>query len=434
MKTKHILLLIFALAALLCATVGAAFLYWDHSEAKQMEELRGCTHEYWENGRCAVCGQPCGHYYSLGECMICGMPCPHEWYDSRCVICALDCEHEYSQGSCRFCGAICPHEWHDGKCTICGFACEHTQHDQNGLCKSCGKKQVHRYLNGVCACGATPIVYDCYLPQELFAPCDEAGSVHVVNYSAPLRSHETVTVSKKMSIYLPYGYDEDKKYNVLVLVHGAEGDNSDWMDKIFPTDDGLVVCMRNLYDNMIRQQIIEPMIIAAPYTDSFVYGGGYMDTGPEQFATEVREVILPYIVDHYSTYAENSSVEAISAARQHFALGGNSNGALYAYNAGIGENLDIFSGFICMSGCNNAKGAVSALENSPYTVDCLFAGAGAHDAQLNNSVNGYDYIEDKSDKLTNGVNARFQSIDGGHTWGTWSALFFDAAQLLFQGE
>lgn len=50
------------------------------------------------------------------------------------------------------------------------------------------------------------------------------------------------------------------------------------------------------------------------------------------------------------------------------------------------------------------------------------------------SLNGYDYIVDNTDKLTDGVNARYQNIAGGHTWGTWSALFFDAAQLLFQGE
>lgn len=434
MKTKHVLLLIFALAAFLCATVAAAFAYQNYSAEEQQEELADCPHEHWENGVCAVCGQPCEHDYSQGYCLICSQPCPHDWKNGRCMLCGLECEHEFSQGYCLICGMSCRHEWFDGECYICGYMCSHAQHDLNGLCTSCGKKQVHHYVKGVCACGAKPVSYDGYLPQELFNACSEPGSVQVVNYSARLFSSPMLTVSKKMSIYLPYGYDESKKYNVLIMVHGAEGDNTDWMDKMFITEDGPVVCMRNLYDNMIQQQIIDPIIIVAPYTDSFVYGAGFLDTGPEQFAQEVRETIMPYIVDHYSTYAENGSFEKISQARQHFALGGNSNGALYAYNAGIISNMEIFSGFICMSGCNNAHGAARALEDSPYSVDCFFAGAGTHDPQMEVSLNGYDYIVDNTDKLTDGVNARYQNIAGGHTWGTWSALFFDAAQLLFQGE
>lgn len=434
MNNKKMLILLLILAAVLCATVGAAFAYSDYSASRLQEELENCGHERYENGVCARCGAPCEHEFSQGQCLVCGQPCPHQWKNGSCQLCGMACEHEWRDGRCAVCGQSCRHEWRDSVCTVCGMACPHVQHDVDGYCTSCGKKMIHHYVSGMCECGAKPIVHTRPLSQETYNVCSEQGSIHLVDYQAKLYSTSSVTVIKRMRVYLPYGYDEKEKYNVLVMVHGGGGNDGDWMDNIIDTELGTSVCMRNVYDNMIQQRLMKPMIIVTPCTDAYVYGAGYVDTGPEQLAPELREDILPYIAEHYSTYAEDGSIEALQAAREHFGIGGCSNGALYAYNAGLAANLDIFSNFLCFSGCNNVNSTVQVLESQPYTVSCLYAGAGSGDTQKDTVTSGYWYVVDNSTKLTPGENTWIETISGGHTWDTWGTLFYNAAQLLFQEE
>lgn len=448
MKNKTVKSLMTVLAALFIVATAA---FGNFCGVSLYNKLKGCTHEYWDNGVCQRCGYVCEHDWSMGSCFYCDMPCDHVWEEGVCSRCRLACQHEWDGETCTLCAMVCPHDSYvDSVCELCGMDCEHhwvrdmcakchavcthQRHDTQGVCERCGMKLVHRFISGVCACGAEPLSYSKPLPAELYAHCSQPGSVEVVTYYAPLYYTNSVTVGKAMSVYLPYGYDENRKYNVLVMVHGGEGDNTDWMENSFVMDDETVVCMKNLYDNMIQQRIIEPLIIVAPYTDSYVNGGGFMDTGPEQFAPELRDYILPYIIENYSTYAEGSSMEQMQAAREHFGIGGCSNGSLYAYNAGLVENLEILSNFICLSGCNNAGGVVSALESQDYTVAYLYAGAGDRDHQRDNSFIGYDYIVSTSPKLTEGENTKFELIQGRHTWNTWSTAFFNAAQLLFPNE
>lgn len=446
-KKRTLKNLLIVLASLLGLAAAAFFAFLGINTHR----LKTCAHESWDNGVCLTCGYVCGHDWEDGACIHCGMvydhkwengvcsicriPCPHQWEHGTCTVCGMVCSHEqYKNGICFACGEVCSHEWYDGVCTVCGMVCQHVQHDMDGFCTSCGEKQLHHYVNGACVCGAQPIVYTHALPHEFFDMCSEQGSVQVVNYSAPLYAAQSVTVSKKMSVYLPYGYSEDKKYNVLVMIHGASGSDGDWMDNIIDTEHGTAVCMRNLYDYMIQQRIIEPLIIVSPYTDSYVPGGGFMDTGPEQFAQEVKAIILPYIVDHYSTYAENGSPEELQAARAHFGIGGCSNGALYVERAGMAENLGIFSNFVCLSGFSYVRDVVKSLESQDLSVSYLYAGAGTVDAQKDSVIDGYEYIVDHSEKLTEGENAHIEIVTGSHTWDTWAALFFNAAQLLFQSE
>lgn len=53
MNNKKMLILLLILAAVLCATVGAAFAYSDYSASRFQEELENCGHERYENGVCA---------------------------------------------------------------------------------------------------------------------------------------------------------------------------------------------------------------------------------------------------------------------------------------------------------------------------------------------------------------------------------------------
>lgn len=446
-RTLKKLLLAAAVIAVIAASVFASV-----KIAKQ-HWREHCRHEVWEDGVCTYCGVHCPHTkYADGVCVLCGMECSHNWVDgvcticgkvcshlwayNGCVYCGMDCPHDWVDGVCALCRKKCLHQWEDGVCSVCSFKCSHPEHDaESQLCTVCGDKVAHNFVAGRCACGAEPLLYSEFLPEEYFAECDEKGAIADVSYYAPYYAFDgEVMVGKIMSVYLPYGYDESEKYNVMILLHGGNGNNNDWMQSVIEFEDGTNICMRNLYDNMIKDRIIEPMIIVAPYTDSYVFGGGYADTGEPQLGPELRDIILPYIAEHYSTYAENGSVEALSAAREHFGIGGNSNGALYAYSAGLVDNLDLFANFMCLSGSNNAHGVAEALESEAFVslpVDYLYAGAGTTDPQNGNAQLGFQYILEETPRLTEGENALYFEINGGHNWKTWSTSFFNAIQLLF---
>ena len=74
-------------------------------------------------------------------------------------------------------------------------------------------------------------------------------------------------------VYLPYGYDEQKRYNIMYLVHGHYGTASTY----FETEDGM---LRNLLDQMIAHGDIAPMIVVTP---TYNYGqptANYTDADP----------------------------------------------------------------------------------------------------------------------------------------------------------
>lgn len=81
----------------------------------------------------------------------------------------------------------------------------------------------------------------------------------------------------------------------------------------------------------------------------------------EQFVRELREDILPFIVQNYSTYAADGSAEAISAARDHFAYAGLSMGSIYAYNSVMPLCLDLFAWFGCFSGMRSLRRSLPAI-------------------------------------------------------------------------
>ena len=56
--------------------------------------------------------------------------------------------------------------------------------------------------------------------EALKQPCDEQGTVVALSYTAPTYAinqflGKDETIEKTVQVYLPYGYDESKQYNVL---------------------------------------------------------------------------------------------------------------------------------------------------------------------------------------------------------------------------
>ncbi len=56
-------------------------------------------------------------------------------------------------------------------------------------------------------------------------------------------------------VYTPPDYSEDKKYNVLYLLHGIGGDEREWYNNGSP---------QNILDNLYNNNELEPMIVVLP--------------------------------------------------------------------------------------------------------------------------------------------------------------------------
>jgi len=163
-------------------------------------------------------------------------------------------------------------------------------------------------------------------PKNYLEPCSQAGKIIKENY-------EGINGENALNVYLPYGYDEKKQYNIFYFMHGG-GDNE---DKVFSTDD---VKLGNYLDHMIMNGELEPLIVVAP---TFTKGTA------QTFYEEFRENVVPFVEAKYSTYAKSTSLEDIKASRMHRGYGGFSMGAVSTW--ALFENcLDIVAYYMPLSG------------------------------------------------------------------------------------
>ena len=202
-------------------------------------------------------------------------------------------------------------------------------------------------------------------------------------------------------------------------------------------DDGVVqmdiTAWKNLLDNMFLEGRMKPMIIAVIDTRTGDKEGRN-DSGDAQIGLELREAILPTLVERYSTYAADGSYESLVAAREHFGIGGASNGSLYAYAAGTIRNLEIFSNYMCMSGCSRAPAVRGRLNKDPenqYPVYMFCSCAGDIDYARKKTCDGFYKVINDSIKFTEGENAFYVQSQGKHHWHVWYTGLFNFLPLLF---
>ena len=163
----------------------------------------------------------------------------------------------------------------------------------------------------------------------------QAGKIVKENYNG-------INGANSLNVYLPYGYDSSKKYNVFYFMHGM-GDSE---NSLFYNDNGE---MQRVFDNMIQNGDIEPMIIVTPTFNKCSSDTFY---NAENFYKELRESVIPFVEGKYSTYAASSSKEDIAASRMHRAYGGFSMGSVSTW--AVFENcVDIIGYFMPMSGAHH---------------------------------------------------------------------------------
>ena len=195
---------------------------------------------------------------------------------------------------------------------------------------------------------------------------EEQGSVIRIDYDT--RDYAEGSGAARMNtayVYLPYGYDRSRRYNILYFVHGHYSTAA----STFEDEDGV---MRKLLDQMIAHGDIDPMIVVTP---SYNYGqptASYADADPycRALPQELVNDLIPVVESRYHTYAETTDAEGIEASRDHRAIGGFSMGAVTTWYA-FDETLEVFRWFMPISGDCWSLGRFAGMNRSDDTAAYL---------------------------------------------------------------
>ncbi len=275
------------------------------------------------------------------------------------------------------------------------------------------------------------------MPEAMLKETDNKGTVERFYYDTETYDAEgSRALHKGAWVYLPYGYDASKKYNVLYLLHGG-GVNEDWWFKMFPDT-------VTILDNMMAQGICEPCIIVTP---TYYRGEENEKSGEyitEQFRFELRKDLIPAIESKYSTFAcGDVSDENLIKTRAHRACAGLSLGSMTTYRAALYNNFDLFSWYGPFSGCggpggvreNEAKRITDTLvegEKKGLKLDYMFCGNGDKDIAYEEHTEIMDKALKMCPILKPGVNYDFYTIPGGvHDMKAWQLHLYHALQVFF---
>ena len=279
------------------------------------------------------------------------------------------------------------------------------------------------------------------LNRSVFADSSEPGSLHTAEYEAKNYSCEEY-FTKRLTVYLPYGYDESRQYNVLFLLHTAGGSENTWL--VDPTGyrftDGMeTVRVKNMLDNLIQEGLCEPMIVVCP-SGYLAAGAIYADSSfsYDQFDYEFANNILPYVAEHYATYAEGGSHEQLVAARDHFGVLGASYGSYLNYISIFATHMDLVSNYCFVGGGPIEYDYIKFRWNTrgfeDFKLHCVYIVEGEHDDRMQPELS-YRYLLNNASQYFSDENLHFSVIYGaGHEGRSWINGLYNAAQIFFRDD
>ncbi len=272
---------------------------------------------------------------------------------------------------------------------------------------------------------------------------DSLGTIEHISYQTKDYFGDGAELTKHAYVYLPYGYDASKQYDVLYLMHGIGGSEREWG---MTGNDSKV---KKIMDNLIANGEAKEFIIVTPNGRS---SADFANTNADYnsfycFGKELRNDLIPYIDTHYATYADCERVAAdaatpaelsydLSASREHRAMAGLSMGGMQTINIGMCECLDLFSWYGAFSSAPTSYPATDIakkLQAFPdETINFFYAVCGTEDnvayASARTATRG---LTDVCDKLDD-TNFHWQELPGAHDFNIWYLGFYNFARIIFQ--
>ncbi len=214
------------------------------------------------------------------------------------------------------------------------------------------------------------------IPDDYFSAAKEKGTLvelYYDTYESMTYEQKTTPLKKRAIVYLPYGYTDEKEYNVFYLMHGGWGNESTTLG----TPDN-PSSFKNVIDNAIEHGKFDRLIIVCPtYNNTNENGQDSANFSlalqlNQNYHNELINDLIPAVESKYHTYAEDVTPQAVAASRDHRGFGGFSMGSVATWRT-FQNCLDYFSYFIPMS-CgtslddDNILEAAKGREQSDYFV------------------------------------------------------------------
>jgi enterochelin esterase-like enzyme len=234
------------------------------------------------------------------------------------------------------------------------------------------------------------------------------GKLEMIEYDS-----KTVGTTRKMQVYTPPGYSNEKKYPVLYLLHGIGGDETEWQR--FAQPDVLL-------DNLIADGKAEPMIVVMPNgrAQKNDRAGGNVFAAAPAFAVFERDLlddVIPAIESRYS----------VAADREHRALAGLSMGGGQSLNFGL-THMETFGWIGGFSSAPNTKKPTELVPDAEAArkLKLLWISCGTKDNLFRISRGFHEYLKE------NEVPHVWHVTNHGHDATEWKQSLYHFLQKVFR--
>ena len=109
------------------------------------------------------------------------------------------------------------------------------------------------------------IQYTTPVPSDFFQAATQQGTIELVEYDSKDYTQSSRPATHKPAyVYVPYGYDPSKQYDVIYLLHGWTGVAEEYfLGRSGNSRTGLV----HIFDNLIQRGLCRPFIAVSPTWD-----------------------------------------------------------------------------------------------------------------------------------------------------------------------
>ena len=214
-----------------------------------------------------------------------------------------------------------------------------------------------------------------YVPDGYEQPAEHAGTLERLDYQTYESfsyAEKSQPLSKTAWVYVPYGYSDQQRYDILYLSHGGWSNETTLMGT--PGDEH---AFKHIVDHAIEDGLIEPLLIVLPtYNNTSEEDSGDYSLAlqlTDNFHNELVGDLMPAAESRWSTYADETTPEGFAASRDHRGFAGFSMGSVNTWHT-FQYCLDYFRWFMPMSGSLTSDGEAMAqmITDQGHTADDFF--------------------------------------------------------------
>ena len=246
-------------------------------------------------------------------------------------------------------------------------------------------------------------------------------AAHRGTVSHPWYDSKILGINRRLTVYTPYGYENNpkKKYPVLYLLHGGGGDEEAWIS---------MGRAAQILDNLIEKGLAEPMIVVMPNGNPGQQAAQTLNlpnsdvdfrnpANANAYVNSLVTEIIPFIEKNFRAIPNRSS-RAIAGLSMG---GGHTTSATILYPG-------VFD-YICPLSCGireseQLDAQLQGIKKAGYKL--YWIGCGTDDF-------AWPGTEVLDQALTrNGMEHTLYASEGGHTWYNWRLYLNTFARLLFK--